>query len=35
MHDVNGKAKGQYQVCDSDNTENRCKECKDCNVNDA
>ncbi|OBT63826.1 hypothetical protein VE03_06622 [Pseudogymnoascus sp. 23342-1-I1] len=30
---VNGNAKGMYQVCDSDNTDNACKECIDCDPN--
>ncbi|KAL5353801.1 hypothetical protein ACLOAV_001843 [Pseudogymnoascus australis] len=30
---VNGNAKGVYQVCDSDNTDNACDECIDCDPN--
>ncbi|KFX90399.1 hypothetical protein V495_05440 [Pseudogymnoascus sp. VKM F-4514 (FW-929)] len=33
MTEVNGNARGQYQVCDSDNTDNRCKECVGCDAN--
>ncbi|KFY70350.1 hypothetical protein V499_09239 [Pseudogymnoascus sp. VKM F-103] len=32
MTTVNGHAKGQYQVCDSDNTDNACKECLGCDA---